>query len=369
MFDPFESLYIHIPFCKKRCNYCDFYSHACAKDSHEIESYLEDLLLSLRKNHAKGRLDHISTIYIGGGTPTYIGHSRLINLIYVISLWVDLGKEDFEFTIEANPDSLDESLCKDLYALGVNRISLGIQSLDDAVLATLGRIHNADQAKEALRVVTSRFSNYSIDLICGIPGQLTSSFARSLRYVLDLKVPHISIYPLSVEEHTPLEHMIHTGEIADIDENMQVEQMELAQTLLKEHGYIHYEISNYALPGYESKHNSRYWKGIPYLGLGKGAVTMAQNETHRIRLLDGHIQDTLSAHERRIEDVILGLRMKCGFSDAELKEFEKEEPQLRQIFESLLNQGLLKYQGRRWYVSSQGFYFANMIFKEIYELN
>ncbi len=369
MFDPFKSLYIHIPFCKKRCNYCDFYSHACTKDSNEIEAYCTDLVKALRKNHAKGRFDQIATIYIGGGTPTYIGHSRLINLVYALSLWVDLGKHDFEFTVEANPDSIDESLCKDLFALGVNRISLGVQSFDDAVLATLGRVHNAQQAHEALHAISSRFSNYSIDLMCGIPGQSSSSFLNSLQYALDAKVPHISIYPLSVEDQTPLKCMIDKGDLADVDEETQANHMELADRILNEHGYVHYEISNYALPGFESKHNSGYWQGVSYLGIGRGAVTMAQNKTHRIRMLDGVLQDSLNNHERRIEDVILKLRMKRGLADDEVSKLEKTESGLLFVLHDLRDKGLMEHQDKRWFLSQEGLLLGNVVFESLYELN
>ncbi|MCL2530486.1 MAG: radical SAM protein, partial [Coriobacteriia bacterium] len=199
----YESLYLHIPFCKKRCAYCDFTTEAVAQDDPVMDEYLAQLISEIRQATKKGELAQIRTIYLGGGTPTHLGHKRLVELAYLLSLNIKLEQVE-EYTIEANPESLTEAIVNDLFALGVNRLSLGVQSFVDSELKTLGRIHDADRAKKAVADARGRFTNISLDLMCGIPGQTADSWQYSLEQALLQSPEHLSIYPLQLEEGTEL---------------------------------------------------------------------------------------------------------------------------------------------------------------------
>ena len=255
--DPYKALYLHIPFCVQRCNYCDFHTCARKSDSPAISEYIEKLCIQIRKNAKQGELSNIETIYIGGGTPTHIGPKNLSSLLYMISTSVVL-ENVAEFTMEANPESVSANLLKDVFALGVNRLSIGVQSFDDTILQILGRAHNADDAKRAIVSAQERFENVSIDLMCGIPGQSEQVFEKSLNEAVSLGVQHVSIYPLSIEPHTPFQHMVMGGQMQDVDADVQADHMLLATDVLQKAGYEHYEVANYANPGYESKHNLAY---------------------------------------------------------------------------------------------------------------
>ena len=204
---PYEALYIHIPFCKSKCAYCDFASEAISADDPRIEAYIDELILSIRAASRADLLGDLKTVYIGGGTPTHIGNKQLSRLLYALSLSMHLTPE-VECTLEVNPESLTEAMVKDLFALGVTRLSFGVQSFDDAVLATLGRAHDAEQARKAIERAQLRFENFSLDLMCGIPGQSIDSFRSSVEEALSLGVAHVSIYPLTIEEGTRLRDLM-----------------------------------------------------------------------------------------------------------------------------------------------------------------
>ncbi|MDO4533834.1 MAG: radical SAM family heme chaperone HemW, partial [Coriobacteriia bacterium] len=286
--EPYEALYVHLPFCKRRCRYCDFATEAIAADDARIDEYVERLVLEIRRAGRAGLLGQVKTVYIGGGTPSYVGLSRLSMLLYTISLSMHLTPE-VECTMEANPESLSANMVRDLWALGVNRLSLGVQSFDDRVLATLGRVHDAQRARDAVKMAQERFENISIDLICGIPGQTKKSFEADVRTALELGVKHVSIYPLAIEEGTPFDAMVESGEIAEPDPDAQADMMEAAAGILAAAGMHRYEVASYAYPGFESQHNQAYWTGKPYLGIGRSAVTMRQNDCCRERLRDGAV--------------------------------------------------------------------------------
>lgn len=311
--DPYKALYIHIPFCVQRCNYCDFCTNARDFNSPEIDEYIEKIIYKVRQVAKDGELSDIETIYIGGGTPSYIGNKRLSSLLYAISMSINLEKVK-EFTIEANPESVDDNLIKDIWALGVNRLSMGVQSFDDDLLLMLGRAHNSKTALDSISVIKSRFDNFSIDLICGIPGQSKQTFKESLQKAIDLKIPHISIYPLSIEPNTVMYKWMAQKRIDDIDDDKQAEHMLLAQQMLTEAGYEHYEVASYAKPGYESKHNLSYWQSKPYLGIGTSATTMTQNSQRRMRVTDNNVEDDLNPKQMVAEDMMLAMRTKFGIS-------------------------------------------------------
>lgn len=272
-----EALYLHIPFCVSRCAYCDFATSAC-DDEARMDAYVEALCLQLRRAAKAGLLGQVKTIYIGGGTPTHLGSRRLNTLVYTISLSVNL-ENVIEFTCEANPESIDERMVADLFSLGVNRFSIGAQSFDDAVLRGYGRIHGAAAIDAALAAVRTRTNNISLDLICGGPGQSMESWMRSVEHAIEADVPHVSIYPLTLEDGTPLARRVEAGECEVADDDLQADMMLDASELLEAAGFERYEVASYAKPGYLSHHNTAYWTGAEYLGLGAGASSMLSAET------------------------------------------------------------------------------------------
>lgn len=362
--DPYKGLYIHIPFCVMRCNYCDFMTHARDFNSPEIDEYIEKLVLDIRNSDELGEIE---TIYIGGGTPSYIGNKRLTSLLYALSTSINFEKVK-EFTIEANPESLIENLVKDTYALGVGRISIGVQSFDDDILKMLGRAHDAKKAKDAVVIAKTRFENISIDLMCGIPGQSLESFKRSLEEAISLDVQHISIYPLSIEYNTPFYKWVMQKRIDDIDEDAQADHMELAEKMLEEAGYIHYEVANYAKPGFESKHNLSYWQAKPYLGFGVSATTMTQNSERRMRVTDDHVEDDLGLAQMVAEDMMLAARTKAGIS---FDLFEKAKvliPDVEDKLQSIIDLGLLEVTDNALIPTKRGWMCGNELFERLMNL-
>lgn len=272
-----EALYLHLPFCVSRCAYCDFATSACDDDA-RMDAYVEAMSLQLRRAAKAGLLGRVKTIYLGGGTPTHLGSRRLDSLVYMISLSVNL-ENVVEFTCEANPESVDERMVADLFSLGVNRFSIGAQSFDDAVLAGYGRIHDAVAIDAALAAVRTRTNNISLDLICGGPGQSMESWTQDLRHAIDADVPHVSVYPLTLEDGTPLTRRVEAGECEVADEDLQADMMLVAERMLTAAGFEHYEVASYAKPGFEAIHNIAYWSGVEYLGLGAGASSMLSATT------------------------------------------------------------------------------------------
>ena len=267
-----SGLYLHIPFCKSRCSYCDFYTAACKDDELSFDRYVESLSLALKRLSRAGLLAELETVYVGGGTPSYL-QSKLTMLLYNLSLLIHVDRLK-EFTVECNPESFTPALFKDLRALGVTRYSFGVQSFDDKELRLLGRAHSSKEVHEALEFLSAEGAEVSIDLICGLPNQSLEDFKRSLETALSYPLNHISIYPLSIEEGTLLGRQIEEGRLPEPDEDTQVEILLYAQERLEQAGYVHYEISNYAKAGHESQHNSSYWKAHEYLGLGPHASSM-----------------------------------------------------------------------------------------------
>lgn len=265
-----EALYLHVPFCVSRCAYCGFYSQAtCAGDARIAEYVvcLRDLVVRLG---SAGMLRHVKTAYIGGGTPTLAGE-WLVGLAREVSRQCP---ELVEFTSEANPDSLSESLALGLRRAGITRVSLGVQSLSDAELRGLGRAHTSQQALVAARVVKAAGFDLSCDLMCGIPGQTPASWRESLSGVLAAGVDHVSCYPLSIEEGTPFDDAVLAGAMQLPDADLQADMMLEAACMLEEAGLQRYEVASYARPGHACRHNIAYWTGACYLGLGAAAASM-----------------------------------------------------------------------------------------------
>lgn len=261
-------IYIHIPFCRQKCFYCDFYSVATLlKKNAFIDSIKKELII--QQNYLEK--ESINTIYFGGGTPSLLSKNELNDILNTISNYHSVSK-NAEITIETNPDDLTEEYISDLQQIGFNRISIGIQSFDDEDLKMLNRRHNSEQAIKA--VETSKkygFSNISIDMIYGLPGMTIDKWQKNIEKAIKLNIQHISAYHLTYEVKTIFYNKIKSKEITAIDETESIYQFKLLIELLEKASFIHYEISNFAKENYFSKHNSSYWKQIKYLGLGPSA--------------------------------------------------------------------------------------------------
>ncbi len=365
--DPYKALYIHIPFCKQRCFYCDFCTDAVKSDSMRVRRYVDKLISEIRDWSSKGELENIETIYIGGGTPTHLGHKKLVELIYLISTTIDLRCVS-EFTIEANPESLSEEIVKDIYALGVNRISIGIQSFNDKHLRYLGRIHDSNQAKNAISIALKRFDNVSIDLMCGLPYQSLEEWDSDLEIVRTSNIAHVSIYPLTAEEKTPYYKQCMKGKAPWPDSDVQATMMERAQYLLGEAGFKRYEVASYSKAGFESRHNSAYWTGIPYLGIGRSATTMTQNSERRMRVQDKCVIDDLNHEQMVAEDIMLGFRMSKGVSEDQIYKASKTLPKLEDCIAHLIERSLIEKCDDRYCPTHLGWLNGNELYGEIFDL-
>ena len=270
--------------------------------------------------------------------------------------------------MEANPESLTERMVRDVWALGVNRLSIGVQSFDDDVLATLGRAHDADAARRAVTAAQTRFENVSVDLMCGIPGQSATSFEASVREAISLGVAHVSVYPLTVEEHTPFYRAVREGRLDEPDDDVEAEHMEIAARVLVEAGFERYEVASYARPGFQCRHNIAYWTGVPYLGLGRSAATMTQNASRRMRVQDGHLADDLDAHQMAAEDLMLGMRMTCGVSDEHVARAAALLPDAPAVLAELAQEGLVVHGAGRWRPTERGWLCGNELYGNLFDL-
>ena len=326
------ALYVHVPFCAQKCRYCDFDSRSfapCDLDA-ALDAYFEQLYARLDAFGDAGALERARTVYVGGGTPSLAGE-RLVELARRISMRC----KPVEFTCEANPESLTAELVETLAVSGVTRISLGVQTLDNDELVAIGRIHDADRALAAIATVKDAGLNVSCDLMCGLPGQTTASWQRTLDGVLAAAPHHVSVYPLTLEEGTPLYRMACRDESLEPDEDFQAACMDVARERLCAAGYHPYEVASYALNGHECAHNIAYWTGQGYLGLGRSAAGMLDAEdfdrlaelfpgvsprgdAHRVRLVQRDDAATtfeaeyLSQREAVAEDLMLACRMTRG---------------------------------------------------------
>ena len=259
-------LYIHIPFCKSRCAYCSFYSTTTLGLR---QKYVDTLCREIVMRRQEDNL--ITTIYLGGGTPSQLSVSQLRQILNTAYKYNKVA-DNPEITIECNPDDVTEAFVEGLRTLPVNRISMGAQTFDDARLKLLHRRHTASQVVSAVeRLRKSGYTNISIDLMYGLPGETLNDWEADITQALALNVEHLSAYCLMIEEYTPLHQMLQEGKITETDEELERQMYETLIDRLKAAGYEHYEISNFAKPGYRSRHNSSYWDSTPYIGIGAAA--------------------------------------------------------------------------------------------------
>ncbi len=312
-------IYVHVPFCKSFCVYCDFYSELACSDPSERRLYTEDLLkeISERKEQILSTSE-VNTLYIGGGTPSVMPLSFFESVLKELPL----GGFD-EFTVEVNPEDIVRNgvqYAAGLKDLGANRISMGVQSLDDALLKWMGRRHDSARARQAFGILRhAGFSNISLDVIFGIEGLNSDTLLKTIDGIIELRPEHISAYQLSIEEGSTLARLEKEGKYVQADEDTCSQQYYLICARLREAGYEHYEISNWALPGYRAKHNSAYWVRSPYVGLGPGAHSfLTEGEKQRRSWNSQKLHtwssegETLTPMEIREETIMLGLRRKEG---------------------------------------------------------
>lgn len=374
----FDRLYVHIPFCIKKCRYCAFVSST--PKSEELQEYPALLIRELQLRAATA--DPVASVYFGGGTPSLLQPQQLARILEEIAAQTGI-QATAEITLEANPGSIDRISLRGFRNAGINRISLGNQSFDDRFLECLGRIHTAEQSRQAFRDAREAgFNNVSIDLIHSLPGQSLLQWRSELLHAIRLAPEHLSIYGLTVEEGTPFARSYPAGCQELPDDDLSADMFELADELLTAAGFEHYEIANYARPGYRSEHNSGYWKRDGYLGLGVAAHSFLRNdygvrfsnpdnlEEYRRRVTDGQLerisQQRLTEGDAMAEYLFLGLRLADGVS---LTAFEREFDQsLESVYGStaadLVRCGLLIQNGSVLTLTRRGMLLSNQVFSK-----
>lgn len=367
-------LYLHIPFCRSKCAYCDFYS--LPGNDGRMDRYCSALLRELAAWGTKATDYQVDTLYIGGGTPSWFGAERLLQILDGVRQSFFLTA-DCQITLEANPDSVRAKELKELRIAGVNRISLGAQSAQEEELLAAGRPHTFAQTQAAVAAAREAgFSDLSLDLIYGLPGQTMESWQRSVEAILALEPEHLSCYGLKLEEGTPFWR--DQDKIAFPDEDAQADAYLWLCERMKQAGFSHYEISNFARPGCASRHNLKYWTLGEYLGLGPAAYSDFQGERFGYaRDLDGYLREDCPLEERRLipgeerleEYVMLGLRLERGINARDyLARGGIGWEKLEQEFHLLAAHGLMVEDQGRWHCTPRGFLLSNQIIGAVLDL-
>ena len=353
-----DALYIHVPFCIKKCDYCDFLSYKYRKS--DKNRYVEYLL----KEIAMYPKYSYNTVYFGGGTPSILEGDDLKKIIDALDI-----NRGAEVTLEMNPGTVDEKKIEDFFKFGINRVSIGVQSFNNETLKLLGRIHSRESAISAFkRARKVGFKNISIDIMFAVPNQTMEDLKEDLDMARELNPEHISIYSLIWEEGTKFWELKESGVLKEADNDLDGEMYEYIIKFLKENGYVHYEISSFAKQGFESKHNSLYWENREYLGLGPGAVGYIAKERYSNRrtlleyiedidkgkkpILESNLENEVEIEENR---VVLALRMLE-------KGVEMKAKQHIEGAEELLKKGLLIKKDKKYYLSKRGLLLANDVF-------
>ena len=320
-----SGIYVHIPFCRKRCHYCDFFK---STDLSQKARLLAGLKKELESRANEMATDEINTIYFGGGTPSVLLIDELKDLLDTILQHYKVAI-NAEITMEANPDDLTQAVLSELKQIGFNRLSIGIQSFSESDLILMNRRHSVSQAVQSVKwAKEAGFSNISIDLIYGLPNQTIEEWERNVRTAIELDVQHISAYNLTYHEGTVFYEQLKKGILKELPDELSLQQFESLIRILKEAGFEHYEISNFCQPGFYSKHNSSYWKSRKYIGIGPSAhsyniQTRRWNVSSISRYLDGiennksyFEAELLTEQDRYNEIIITGLRTIWGVSEA-----------------------------------------------------
>ncbi len=357
-----KGVYIHIPFCKSRCAYCDFFSTTQLERREEyVQALLREIAARVPDN------EPIDTIYFGGGTPSILETKQIERLLNALLKKSTTPPQ--EITLEANPGDLNLEKLTALKRLGINRLSIGIQSFNDAELRLIGRRHNAAQAIQAVNdAQTAGFDNISIDLIYALPEQTMESWRETIHTALLLGVQHISCYCLSYEDGTPLTRLLDDGKISRTDEDTENKLYDELCEILTANGFIHYEVSNFALPNRQSKHNSSYWNNTPYIGLGAGAHSY-DGQTRRWNIADlaAYVrrilsdskywdEESLTEEQKAIEHIMLGLRTREGITLTE---------ELKPKAQPLIEQGLLNQTDTNITATQSGLHILNRLIEQL----
>lgn len=371
-------IYLHIPFCKQACHYCDFhFSTSLKKKPQLLEAMRREI--KLRSTELEGPLQ---TIYFGGGTPSLLAEDELRDLLEIIHCTFEVV-EQAEITLEANPDDIDEDKLIAWRRAGINRLSIGVQSFFEEDLRWMNRAHNAAEAIECIQLSKRYFDNISIDLIYGIPGMSLARWSENLQQSLSLSVPHLSCYALTVEQGTALDYFIRKGKVKQLDDDLAHQHYELLLDQLGQEGYQNYEFSNFGLPGYYSKNNMAYWTGKPYLGIGPSAHSydgkvrswnVANNSKYVQSLSDGELpleRETLSQVDRFNEMIMTRLRVQQGLSLTEVLEIfgDKYMDHLVGMAKAEINEGLLLLEDDRLMVTRKGKFLTDGISSRLFLLN
>ena len=367
------SIYVHIPFCKKKCNYCAFNSKVA--DEEEISNYVDALIQEISLSSVPCNL---STVYFGGGTPTILKISQLEKIFRAI-------EENFKFdskteiTIEANPGTVDEKFLRDLKKIGFNRLSLGVQSFDDKILKNIGRVHNSKSAIETVESAKKFFENVSIDLMYGLPAQKFSDVEKSVELAASFEIQHISVYGLEIEEGTKF-FELHAENKLNLPDDETCEKMyNFITEKLPALGYNRYEVSNFAKKNFESRHNLGYWTGRKYFGFGAGAHGYdGKIRTSNICNVAEYMKKIFAGESvSRVEEIVmkkaameefcfLGLRMTAGISTKNF--YEKFGENIFDVFGAVIKKnialGLLKNSDDRIFLTSRGMKFGNIVFAD-----
>lgn len=373
-------LYFHIPFCRRRCAYCDFYF---VTNGALIERFLAALSEEVQARADLFSNEIVSTIYFGGGTPSTLSAKQLANILSLVQKKFRLDS-DLELTLEANPEDLSESLLQDYSQVGINRLSVGAQAFNDEKLKRLSREHSAAESLASIERARRWFKNVSVDLIFGTEGETLSDWRRELEIAVSLSPEHISAYSLTVEPFTPLSKLIARGKRARPNDSLQAEMFLLAMEVLEANGFEHYEVSNYARPNFRSRHNSSYWDRTPYLGFGPSAHSFYRDGATEIRRANQprlqryletpreieDFRETLSDIDRFNETALLSLRRREGLALELLRKnfnfaalhFET----LRETIDAFERDGLLINDSATLKLTRKGFTLADAIASELF---
>lgn len=369
-------IYIHIPFCKKSCYYCDFYFSTSLKGKKELIDaiYLE---LARRKEELNGEL--IESIYFGGGTPSLLNEKELNQFFELIYQHFNVCARP-EITLEANPDDLTPKKIKELKKAGVNRLSIGIQSFRDEDLLWMNRAHSSSQALECVQNCQHEgINNISIDLIYGFPSLSVEAWEQNLKTALSLNINHLSCYCLTVEPQTPLSYFIKKGKYTPLDEELSVEHFRLLLKLIEKEGWLQYEISNFCKKEHISKHNTSYWKSELYLGLGPSAhsyngVTRRWNVANNIRYIEGvtsglqfYNEEIISEDVSYNEYILTALRTiwGCSLEDIGKKYGDERKKYFINTAIQFIKKEWIEVDGLRYFLTNEGKLFADTIASEL----
>lgn len=368
-------LYIHIPFCVKKCNYCDFLSAPANKQVQM--AYMETLQKEIEEKATEYKEYCVDTIFVGGGTPSSVSYESIVSLMETVKEHFVL-LEDCEVTMECNPGTVTKEALLAYAAAGINRLSIGLQTTDDNLLKELGRIHTYEQFLETYEWAREAgFSNINVDIMSGLPNQTLEQYEETLCKILELSVEHISSYSLIVEEGTPFYKLYEEDKLSLPSEETERQMYYRTGEILKEAGFNRYEISNYAKEGYECRHNVRYWVRENYLGLGLGASSMVENTRFKnTEWLDEYLLENkymektevqnLTPNECMEEFMFLGLRMTKGISKKAFSETfgVAVETVYREVLERLKEQKLIAEEGDLLFLTEYGLDVSNRVWVE-----